>query len=457
MIKAPLSAIHRDFALSKTIRNYCISALALALLLWFFWNHRIARDTVSLSPVAGDFAGLWRKYIGTDGVGTGDMLLNATQTVTGPKSFSNGALRILNAGATARSTLRFSGDADRDHYLPAKAGTLRLQPLITPVAYAATMALDFDVGTEWQEIALTGDVSFTLANAAAGKVLVVRIMTDDSARAITWPAFNTYGLPLPTTLGANDELLVVLRATGATAAHILATPIVLNDAHVSYAETTLSGTGSTAVATPARRKVHSHLFTVSDEYGGGAWTHKVYFAVAAAVAGDRVLARVSLPDSIDPTVEFRDASATGTVLLSLPSKSFETEAWALFVFDGTAWGLEWWDWRTTDGALVQNLFTRGTTTYAATVNVDLDGPAYQQITATGDLTLGTLSTSRAGTGRAKSVSVLVTASGGDRAIAFASGVKGIGDTLPSGKTAAVCLLSAGANESDTLAAYAQLD
>lgn len=412
-------------------------------------------STTALTPVVGDFSGLWRKYIGTDGAGAGDMILAIVQTVTGAKTFTDGALRLNNAGGMAKATLRFAGTSNAEHTFPKSTGTVRLQPAPATLAYAATTDLDFD-GAEWQEVTLTGNVVFTQSNAAAGKILLLHLISDDEDRSLTWPAWTVYGQPLPATAPANKKGVVLLRAFGTTAASVQATWIPLADAVVSYGETSVSATGSTTLAVGDCAKIHSHLFTVTDEYGGGDWTHTAYIPKVNAKAGDRVFVRVALPDSGEPTFALRQVG--GSVdLVVFKARTFTTTAWAEFVFDGTDWTLEKFDHRTEAGAPVENLAPLGTVTFAASVAVDLDGPTYQEITATGDLELATLAASRAAADEAKGVTVLITASGGDRAISFATGVVGVGDTLPNGKTAAVCLLSTGANESNTKAAYAQLD
>jgi hypothetical protein len=230
----------------------------------------------------------------------------------------------------------------------------------------------------------------------------------------------------------------------------------LREDSTGYQAISITGAGTQRI-TPKHQGILSLKVTVTDTYGGGGFTGTLILPAAGATEGDRVRALFTLPASTDPDISIKSPDAAGSEVLGFNSKIHVSQMEVDIVFKSGVWVAETPRWTLADGTPALNSYTRGTVTYAATVNVDLDQQAYQQITATGALTLGTLSGSRAGSGVAKTVTVLVTASGGDRVIAFASGVKGIGDTLPSGKTAAVCLVSTGSNESDTLAAYAQLD
>lgn len=234
-------------------------------------------------------------------------------------------------------------------------------------------------------------------------------------------------------------------------------PTLDEDVDVTGAQSvSITGAGTTQLEITGGG-VQSLVATVTDTYGGGAFTHNLILPDFGATEGDRLFARFILPASIDPAINVLSPTAAGSTLLAFNSLSLVSELTARFVFRNGAWELEDFSWHTSDGAPVQNLYTRGTVDYAAAVAIDLDGPSVQEITATGALELSTLAGSRAGAGRAKDVSLIITASGGDRAISFATGIKGVGNTLLNGKTAAIALRSRGANETDTIAAYAQLD
>lgn len=103
---------------------------------------------------------------------------------------------------------------------------------------------------------------------------------------------------------------------------------------------------------------------------------------------------------------------------------------------------------------------RSTVTYAATVNIDMDGYAYQFITLTGDLLLGTNSGSRSST-LVKTVNVVLDPGASNRSITFATGVNLLNYsnppaaiTLLASKKAIVTLISTGTAETATIAAYA---
>lgn len=101
---------------------------------------------------------------------------------------------------------------------------------------------------------------------------------------------------------------------------------------------------------------------------------------------------------------------------------------------------------------------RETVTYGASVAIDMDASPYQEITLTGDITIST--TNRAGSGRAKAVAVIFTASGADRVISLDASINILGvepGTLGSGKVGVLSLTSLGSSESNTIAAYAQED
>lgn len=411
-------------------------------------------SATALTPVAGDFAGLWVKYIGDDGQGNGDMILAAVQTVTGAKTFSNGTLRIRNAAGTFNAVLRSLVTAERDIYLPDRAGTLATAPVASTLTYQASMALDFS-GDEWKSVNLTGDAEFTTLNRAAGKLLVVRVICDDTTRALTFPSGWTWLGEAPRNLPASTEAILRLWCFGTTDETILAEWRPESGA-TSYQAETVTAAGSTAVQAPTGAGVHTLRGTVTDTYDGTAFTHAFYFPTTKATEGDRIFARIALPGSTDPTIEFRNDTAGGTILLAVQGVMLSSELWADFVYTGSAWVLEKWGWFTDDGAAIQNLHTRETLAYAAAHAVDLDRSTWQEMTLTGDLAITTRAASRAGAGRAKTVHLILLASGSDRTITLDGDILPIGTApgvLPAGKTGILTLTSRGAAETDTLATW----
>jgi hypothetical protein len=391
--------------------------------------------------------------------GAGDMILNAEQTVTALKTFADGTLGVRNLGDTKTSLVKTAAAVDdRTFTLPDKDGTAALEVVASALTYASTTSIDFN-GDHWKTLTLTGNVVFETVNKLAGRGVDVKI-TAAAERTLAFPAeWDWLGVAAPAAIPAGSTWLLKLRAYGATEADVVAVMLRDDADAVSSQVVTLTSAddGDDQAITFKPGGIHSLKVTVTDTYGGGAWAYTFTLATALATGGERVRALFILPASTDPTITIKTPNTGGSTVLAFTCRSFASQLEVDFVFRGGAWMAEAPRETLSDGTPATNGAVRGTTTYAATVNVDLDGPAYQQITATGALALGTLSGSRAGSGEAKTVSVLVTASGGDRAVTFAAGVKGVGDTLPSGKTAAVCLVSTGANEADTLAAYAQLD
>ncbi len=77
---------------------------------------------------------------------------------------------------------------------------------------------------------------------------------------------------------------------------------------------------------------------VAPTAGGGAFSHIVVLPVANRAPGDIIDVLYTQPASTNPTVVFRNASASGTVLLTV-SGAVSKVANASFRFNGTAWKL----------------------------------------------------------------------------------------------------------------------
>lgn len=94
------------------------------------------------------------------------------------------------------------------------------------VTYASSVALDLDDLEDLKTVALTGNISLTTTNRAAGRTYVLRIVGDGSSRTITvsssWafvgrqPSTNTF------TLGANKTAILVLMCYGTAETDIVA-------------------------------------------------------------------------------------------------------------------------------------------------------------------------------------------------------------------------------------------
>jgi hypothetical protein len=108
------------------------------------------------------------------------------------------------------------------------------------------------------------------------------------------------------------------------------------------------------------------------------------------------------------------------------------------------------------GAVVANLGpTVEAITYAASIDVDFDGADYQTIALTGDIDLNA-SLNRPVAGRAKSVALVLTADGSDRALTYNANWTAIGTAptqVSAGKTGVVSLTAIGPDETDVLIVY----
>jgi hypothetical protein len=268
----------------------------------------------------------------------GDMILAEAQYVTGEKKFADGAFKLENEDETAAATVKSGGTVNRTLTLPDKDGTLRIIPVDSTLAYAASVAINF-AGDEWKTLSLTGDVVFTAVNLTEGAEVHVHVIADSSDRAIGYPAAWRALNHLPRFVPANSRGVLKLRSRGTADSSVIAEWIP-EGSGMSYKAVSVTGAGNTEVKGPQGGGSHSIKVTVTDVYGGGAFTHVLFFPVAKAQKGDRIYVAMTTPDSVDPTIEYRNDTSGGTLLLSIASESAATSWWADFVFNGIAWELE---------------------------------------------------------------------------------------------------------------------
>lgn len=103
----------------------------------------------------------------------------------------------------------------------------------------------------------------------------------------------------------------------------------------SYAPTTTNGTTTTTLA---NSRVVQPVTYIAVAPVAGSYTAKLSLDVTYHRPGDLVYVKYTAPSGTAPTVEFRNASATGTLLLTAtPPPS--TVGYASFIFGGTAWAL----------------------------------------------------------------------------------------------------------------------
>ena len=90
------------------------------------------------------------------------------------------------------------------------------------LTYAGTTNIDLD-GDGFQTVTLTGVITFTTSNRAAGRSKTIRIIGDTSSRALTWPAGWTWvGAAAPTALAANKDAILTITAFGTADTDIVA-------------------------------------------------------------------------------------------------------------------------------------------------------------------------------------------------------------------------------------------
>ena len=112
-----------------------------------------------------------------------------------------------------------------------------------------------------------------------------------------------------------------------------------SDTFTYEAVTTITAAGNTDLVIPAISEHHSAKVAVTDTYGGGGFTHTITIPTTDATAGDVCQIRMSLPASIDPTIEIRNATSGGTLLTTFAGQSNTTaiEAYGEYKYTGSAW------------------------------------------------------------------------------------------------------------------------
>lgn len=94
------------------------------------------------------------------------------------------------------------------------------------LTYASTTNIDFsDINSKTES--LTGNVTYTTSNLAAGKGIVIRVVSDASSRTLTFPAWKWAGAPAPTATTASVTYLLSLYSWGTTDADVVASWVIL--------------------------------------------------------------------------------------------------------------------------------------------------------------------------------------------------------------------------------------
>jgi hypothetical protein len=104
-----------------------------------------------------------------------------------------------------------------------------------------------------------------------------------------------------------------------------------------YESLAFSAAGNTDVTPPAGGGYHTAVVVPSA--GAGAYTRTVSILTANALQGSRVTLRVEMPASANPTVEIRNATSGGTLLLTLSGNASAVTYPVELVYTGSAWRL----------------------------------------------------------------------------------------------------------------------
>ena len=92
-----------------------------------------------------------------------------------------------------------------------------LQPALSfaAITYGATTDLDLAaLDGQYRTITLTGDITFTTSNRAAGRTVVIRLLPGASERTLTFPADWVFVSTKPATLAANKTAVLSLTFFG---------------------------------------------------------------------------------------------------------------------------------------------------------------------------------------------------------------------------------------------------
>ena len=97
----------------------------------------------------------------------------------------------------------------------------------TGLATTGTVNLDMSAlhGTI-QTVTLTGNVTFTTSNRAAGREVTLILAAGGSSRTITWPSWLVVGAALPTSLASGKTLVVTVTFVDSTDAAAVAAAAV---------------------------------------------------------------------------------------------------------------------------------------------------------------------------------------------------------------------------------------
>jgi hypothetical protein len=151
--------------------------------------------------------------------------------------------------------------------------------------------------------------------------------TDTSRAPLASPTFTgTPAAPTPAATVNSTQLATTAMVQGVNNASGSRTPLG-----------TLSTAGNTDLpaATAQNRR---RYFEVTVGAGSGAFTRTLAALTANAQAGDELEVSVTMPASLNPTVELRNNTSGGTLLATVPTDAAVSRTWSLWSrYNGTAW------------------------------------------------------------------------------------------------------------------------
>lgn len=148
--------------------------------------------------------------------GSGEVLLGGT-TDSGAYAVQSNGHHYVNGGFTVASG-----------YGATFGGAITAQQAfidaVASITYGASTAIDFAATTaDVRTITITGNITFTTTNLAAGRSKTIVITCDTVDRTVTWPSWKVpVGASLPTTCTANKQIFASATAISTTDSSVYA-------------------------------------------------------------------------------------------------------------------------------------------------------------------------------------------------------------------------------------------
>jgi len=127
---------------------------------------------------------------------------------------------VPTGGTAGQALIKSSGtdyDADWETLSTRTTSANGLQPALSfaAITYGATVDLDLAaLDGQYRTITLTGNITFTTSNRAAGRTVLIRLLPGASERTLTFPADWVFVSTKPATLAANKTAVLSLTFFG---------------------------------------------------------------------------------------------------------------------------------------------------------------------------------------------------------------------------------------------------